>query len=387
MRPLRELQAAIITHSYATGPAQELLAYLRPRVPFLAFIDHPFSYAHDIRSSLTVWQNGEQVKRRVAPAFRGVPELFRYAKDFLLTLLYLFSIRPRPDICFAADNLNALSALVARGLGRVGRVVFYTVDYAPQRFSNRWLSALYLRMDSFCCRHADGVWNLSPAMEKAREERGLAPEKCAPQIVVPLGNNFHTIKRRPVADIDRHALVYMGHLRPNQGLELVIEAMPAIRRSVPQVHLTVVGDGPLMQPLLDRAEELGLRDCVEFTGFIEDHARVEEILAGCAIGLAPYEPSPDSFTYFADPSKPKTYMACGLPVIITVVPRIADDITREGAGIVIPYQRESLSEAVVHLLTDQALYRQMRERAIAFAAGFAWPTVFARALQVIGYSE
>ena len=42
---LRNLKVVIVTHVFATGPAQELEEYLKERVKFLIFIGHPFSFA------------------------------------------------------------------------------------------------------------------------------------------------------------------------------------------------------------------------------------------------------------------------------------------------------------------------------------------------------
>jgi glycosyltransferase involved in cell wall biosynthesis len=127
-----------------------------------------------------------------------------------------------------------------------------------------------------------------------------------------------------------------------------------------------------------------MQSCITFHGLIEDHAEVERILSRCAIGLAPYEPAPGSFTPFADPGKPKDYLACGLPVLITDVPRVARQIAEAGAGRLIEYTPESLRDAVVGILTDEQVYRRMRECAIELGARFDWTAIFADALDAVG---
>ena len=52
----------IITHSFVVGPTQELRDYLKDKVNKLLFIEHPFSYCADTRSSMTLYQKG--VERR-----------------------------------------------------------------------------------------------------------------------------------------------------------------------------------------------------------------------------------------------------------------------------------------------------------------------------------
>ena len=81
-------------------------------------------------------------------------------------------------------------------------------------------------------------------------------------------------------------------------------------------------------------------------GYIESHEEIEEIVAKCRVGIAPYVPDPNSFTWYADPGKPKVYLGCGIPVIITKVPEVAFEISKRKAGIAINYNSHELSEAI-----------------------------------------
>ena len=52
----------IVTHVFATGPAQELEGYLREKVGSLLFIGHPFSFRPDTRSFYKSYLNGKLIK-------------------------------------------------------------------------------------------------------------------------------------------------------------------------------------------------------------------------------------------------------------------------------------------------------------------------------------
>lgn len=164
-----------------------------------------------------------------------------------------------------------------------------------------------------------------------------------------------------------------------QGLELIVESLPIVIKRIPRVKLIVIGTGLLAQKLKDIVCELRLEKSVEFKGFIADHRDVETILSKCGVGLAVYPPNPKSFTYYADPSKPKQYMACGLPVIVTRVPQVAHDIEKRGSGIVINYDKEALANAIIRLLTDDNLYATCRRNAIEFASEHEWSGIFDKA--------
>ena len=128
------------------------------------------------------------------------------------------------------------------------------------------------------------------------------------------------------------------------------------------------------------ANELGVSNNIEFKGFVKDHRDVENMLVKCAVGLAIYEPNPDSITQYTDPSKPKQYMACGLPVIITRVPWIAEKIEENTMGVVVDYSEAELSDAIIKLLSGNEFYANCRKNVIEFASELGWEKIFDEAL-------
>ncbi len=375
---LKDKKIVLVTHSLSTGPPQELKVFLYDKVKNLLYISHPFSYCKDIRSSMEFYESGVMVRENFARPIK-CPEIVFYIKDVVLTVLYTLRTRIRYDIYIGADNLNAFAGLILRKMGKVNRVIFYTIDYVPKRFKNVLLNKIYHLIDRICCYHCDCVWNISHKISEGRFANGVSKLKSVPQIVVPNGSNFNEIKRLPIEKINRHHIAFMGHLRENQGVELILKAFPDILRRIPLARLQIIGTGPLESGLKELANRIGIGDKINFTGFIKDHSELEALLTSCAIGVAPYVPSPHSFTYFADPGKPKTYLAAGLPVIITNVPSIALEIDAKRAGILIDFDEGQLVKAIETLLTDDVLYKEYRENAIAFGSSFDWNNIFREA--------
>lgn len=370
----------IVTHSFSTGPPQELKRFLVEKARKLLYISHPFSYCKDVRSSMTFYENGTMVKETYAFSLKG-PDLLFYIKDVILTILFTLRTGTKYDIYIGADNLNAFTGLILRKMGRVKKVIFYTIDYVPKRFENNLSNKIYHLIDRLCCYYCDCVWNISPKVAEGRFANGLSKSKSAPQIVVPNGSNFNEIQRLPIEKINRYHIAFMGHLRGIKGVELILKAFPEILEHLPLSRLVIIGTGPLESSLRELANQLGISDKVDFTGFIKDHSELEKILTKCAVGVAPFVPSSDSLSYFADPGKPKTYLAAGLPVIITNVPSIALEIEARKAGILIDFDEKQLAMAVKTLLTNDELYKQYRQNAIAFGSLFDWNTIFEEAFR------
>ena len=378
----KDLRVAIVKHAYtvAGGLEQELVDYLNPRAAGVLFIVHPFPQARmPLNSVMRVFDQGKRVREFKTPAPRG-PSVIFYLLDIFFTIYSFLRARTRIDLFIGVDNLNAFAGLILRRMGWVKTVVFYTIDYVPQRFENRALNGVYHQVDRFCCEHADCIWNVSAAMMEARRVRWLALDGCAPSLVVPLGCNFERIERLPVAQIHRHDVAFLGTLAPEQGIDWLLENWRAVRARVPDARLIVIGGGAQENALRQQANRLDIASSVQFTGFIVDDIEVERTLARCAVGVAPYAADATSFKYYADPGKVKLYLAAGLPVVITNVPPIAQVIRDAEAGFAINHDDSELTETIVTLLTQDELYERYRANAIRFAARFSWHRIFDEAL-------
>ena len=356
----------LATHYYATGPAFDLESYLQPKIDRLLFIAHPL-FAGGGPSYARTYETGRLARTEEKPAPKHPA---RYLTDFWRTVRWADGTS---DLFIAGDPLLALAGLFVRRRGRVRRLVLYSIDYSPRRFANPLLNRVYHLIDRLAARHADIVWNVSPAIATARRERD--GREAAPQIVVPLGTNFERIPRSS-APPSTPRLAFLGHLLEKQGLQLAIETLASVRQHMPAVTLLVLGDGPYRASLQQLATDRGLAAAVEFAGFIDDHREVERRLAACTLGLAPYVPDPESFTRFADPGKIKTYLACGLPVILTDVPPIARMLEQRGAGRIVAYEAKALAQAILDYLGDPPRLERARAAAIELGAEFSWERVF-----------
>jgi glycosyltransferase involved in cell wall biosynthesis len=230
-------------------------------------------------------------------------------------------------------------------------------------------------MDFFAVASADQVWNLSPIMVSEREKRGLSARYKEKQITVPMGTDLSGTHPAAEPD-DRWTIAFMGHLRPGQGAEFLIDAIPDILQQLPDVRLMIIGTGPLEADLKSRVISSGISQHVTFTGFVPDHQSLLKLLRNCTIGVAPYVDHADTFARYGDPGKPKAYLSAGLPVIITRVTPVAHEIDQEQCGIAIEYSRKALVDAVIALLDDESKLKAYRENAIRFARKYEWDKVF-----------
>ncbi len=370
-----------ITHRASTSPEEEWCSYLSSKGAEVHLIGHPFPYKKPNASHWIIWNSGRIVRRtNLGPSVTHVPELLFFLKDFLLNFLLVFLLRFKPvDLCISADPLNTCSILFFRKCGWIRHLIHYTIDYAPVRSKNKALNSLYHFLDRLACYHSDTLWVLSPRMMTARFSNGVDQTRCAPVVVVPMGADLSRIQV-PVQPPQPRRLVYMGSLRENQGLDLCVEVFAKLRKKFPDLTWEIVGEGWKRTELEKKLKDLGQADSVVWHGFQADHRDLERILSRGGVGLALYEPSPDTYTNVADPGKPKIYMACGLPVLITSVPAVADEIARSGAGEIIPYEVSAAVETLTRWFVDEEKMKALRKAALALAKRYDWPFIFEKTL-------
>jgi glycosyltransferase involved in cell wall biosynthesis len=361
---LTDETAVVVTHHATTGPSDALETYLRDRRRRLVVIEHGFGEAAGEGTTVRVWDRGVLVRERRVRWDRRIPGPLTWIKDFVLSLSAPWWARGRADAYVGIDSLNAAAGIALRALGLVGRVAFWTIDYAPDRFGSTILNRIYFALDRLCVTRSDETWNLSPRMEEGRAERGVR----GAQRVVPMG----ATRRPPVDAAYPHRIVHMGSLLAKQGVQVAIEALPLVRAQAPDSHLLVIGDGPFRAELEALAARLGVTEAVQFTGYVEDHAEVEQLIAASAVALATYDPGQVDFTYYADPGKIKTYLAAGVPVVVTDVPWSAGWVADEGAGVLVEYRPEDVARGVLELFGDGAA----REAAGRLGRTCDWERIF-----------
>jgi glycosyltransferase involved in cell wall biosynthesis len=361
--------------SRIAGPVQALTAWLQARRADFTLLSLPFGYSGLPCATEQRFQAGRLAASREGHAARGW-DPWLWVKDFLFVVRRGLA-GPRVDLFIGVDCLNALAGLVLRACGKAGRVAFYVIDYTPRRFSNPLLNAAYRLVDHVAATRSDVVWNLSERMRDVRRRQGVAEAR---NTLVPVGVDLAKVRHPAKAAVRRHSLLYMGALHGNKGIQLAIEAFPEVLKKVPQASLHIIGYGPFEAQARALAAASPAAKRIHIPGGM-GHDRLFREVPRFGVALAPYLDDPGSYTWWCDPTKPKEYLACGLPLIITKVPwvweRVADK--RQPLGLAIDYRKDQLVKAAVRLLGDDAYYWRCRRNALAFAAGLAWDDIYERA--------
>lgn len=156
----------------------------------------------------------------------------------------------------------------------------------------------------------------------------------------------------------RFLITYVGMMGPQDGVDYALRALAKLANRRTDWHALFVGAGDVLPAMHALAEELGLRNSVEFTGLLERHAVLRVIsTADVCLSPEPRNPLNDKSTMI----KVAEYMALGRPIV-------AFDLwetraTAEGAALYSPPNDEArFAERINELLSDDRLRQELGER-------------------------
>jgi glycosyltransferase involved in cell wall biosynthesis len=251
---------------------------------------------------------------------------------------------------------------------RPGRLPF-SVFHAAERLVNSLADAI--------------ITQSSQMAEQATQEFGVPSERIFLSMdgvdtdAFRPGIDSGDLRRRLAIPEGRRIVVFVGLLNRYQGVDHLLEAIPAVVRAVPDSHFLIMGF-PNVEHYRTMAQSLGVEGQVTFTGRA-DYAQLPNYLALGEIAMAP------KIAVTEADGKIYNYMAMGLPVVAferSVSRQILGDL-----GVYAPLgDAAGLARAVVHVLADGnlrgRLSRQLRRKAVA---DYSWLAVAQRISAVYGY--
>ena len=371
----------IVVHKFHTNPDDDLVLYLNNRkVNNVLHVKHSFSDAKD-RCSYYVWyENGTIYEKDRTKDYRWLPEPLIYLKEFIFTRYWIRKSNIKWDMYIGMDGLCANFGLHMTKK-YVRKVICWNLDFVPNnRFRSKIKNYIYRKININAFKKVDEMWDHTQKMvEEKKRFLGIKPSDYESHRVVPLGVWYNRIRRYDYTDCEKYALVFLGHLLPKQGVQLVLQAIKEIIKRIPDFEFKIIGSGQYEGELRRLMSDLKIENYVSFLGRIESDQEMENEIAKCSLGIAPYIRNLDTFTqYGGDPGKVKIYLGCGLPVLLTDVPWIAKKIEENGCGDIISEDIEEIAEKITLYLLDSKLNQSCREKAREYAKKFDNEAIFDR---------
>jgi glycosyltransferase involved in cell wall biosynthesis len=268
-------------------------------------------------------------------------------------------VRGRYDV---VHTHSPVPATAARLLAPRGSMLVHTEHNVWQRYSRptRWANALTLSRNALVLAVSRSVltsmWTgflPQPPKEVLLHGVDLTRAKHGSQARV------EALRRLGLSD-GRPTIVTVGTMTPKKDHLTLLEAFAVVRRRVPEARLVLIGAGPLLAKLQERARSLEVDDAVVWAGLRDD---VVEVL-----------PAGDVFTMSSRHEGLSIALvealSAGLPAVCTAVGGIPEVVTPACGVLVLPGRPDQLAEALVAMLTDPDQRERLSRGALARASAF-----------------
>jgi len=173
--------------------------------------------------------------------------------------------------------------------------------------------------------------------------------------VIYNGVDVEQFRRRlqPRRSSETVRLISIGSIIPRKRVDVLLRAIDVVRRTSPNIHLTIVGGGSEEVRCKKLAEDLGLSETVTFAGLLKDYPY--DLLSAADIFVSASES--ESFgLMFAEA------MCFELPVVACEVGGVPEVVLNESTGILVPPDdAEEFANAVLRLVNDPELRQRMGE--------------------------
>jgi glycosyltransferase involved in cell wall biosynthesis len=165
--------------------------------------------------------------------------------------------------------------------------------------------------------------------------------------------------------------MYHGSLVERNGLDLAVEALARVRKTVPNVELRIYGQKtPFLERVMEAGRQKGVQDAIHYLG----PKRLEDLVAeieACDIGVIPNQRN--AFTEINTPTRIFEYLALGKPVIAPNTTGIRDYFGKDSLLFFEAGNSESLADRIEFAFGHPAETTEMVKQGQKVYREHSWP--------------
>jgi glycosyltransferase involved in cell wall biosynthesis len=169
---------------------------------------------------------------------------------------------------------------------------------------------------------------------------------------------------------DKKIILFFGNIVSYKGPHILLKAFSKVKTQFKDLKLVFAGRGKMQEELTKLAAELGIKNDVLFTGYVDEKLKpfyyksadifcLPSITMAEAFGIVNLEA-----------------MACGVPVISSKLGGIPDVVTDRETGLLVkPEDEEALTNAILFLLENEDIARKMGNNGKKKVEEYSWKKI------------
>jgi len=326
--------------------------------------------------------NGVQLYPLSVRRYRGNSTLLyltRYFSFFVrgfLLMTYLY-YKNRYDIIqvHTMPDFMVFTALIPKICG--AKVILDVHDLMPELFMSKfgvekrhWLIKLVTWIELRSIAFAHNAIAVHMPHRDVLVSHGCPEEKFSILLNLPDSRIFGASCSAERIPDNKFRLIYHGTLARRHGLEIAIRAVGLAKKQIPNVELSIVGDGDNRENLIRIVDDQGLNNYVKFSDGKVALEELSSLIRQADIGVVPI--LKDVFTRYMLPVKLLEYVKVGIPVISSRTETIEFYFDETMIRFFEPGNHTELAEQIVDLYNDQQARRLLVSNARTFNREFAW---------------
>lgn len=292
--------------------------------------------------------------------FKNLVQPVAPLRDFLVSAELLSFLRN--NVFHVVHTHNSKAGFVGRLAARLAGVnaIIHTVHgFAFHSEEPLWRRILFRNLERLAAHWCDKMVFISqPLIDWAIKEKICSRDK-----IIKIYSGIDLSRFRPFAEGEKRIHRKRWNLGPQdpvvgivsklwdgKGHDVLISAFKKIRQEITNARLVIVGEGHLYEQLASHVTELGLRESVVFTGFIEN---VPQIVSTFDVAVLP--------SLFEGMGRVVLEaMAMAKPVVASRVGGIPDLVDHGRNGFLVnPGDVDALAESIMKILRDKGLAKSM----------------------------
>jgi len=178
----------------------------------------------------------------------------------------------------------------------------------------------------------------------------------------------------------RRTILTFGLLGPNKGIEVMLEAMPAVIRAHPSVLYIILGathpnvlrhDGESYRFMLQQmVRDLGLQEHVIFHNRFVSDEELHNFLCAADVYVTPYR-NGEQLT-----SGTLSFAVGTGKAVVSSPYWAAEELLADGRGRLVGFgDSDAMAEAVIEILSDDFLFHSLRRNAYDYGRSRTWPVI------------
>lgn len=222
----------------------------------------------------------------------------------------------------------------------------------------------------------DGIVVHTESQKRALKRHGKARGEIE---VIPHGA-YSVFGNREDVDIETESncVLFFGNVVPPKGLDTLVEAIPKVKRDVPDVKLLIAGDGRITSGSKSIIEDHP--ENFEVHNYFVPNDEVKRFFARAEVVALPYREQGGTKGHSGALA---TAYSFGNPIVSTSAGDFSELVGDSGCGVVVPPEDpDRLADALTRVLNDPEGRARMSENSLRMAEKLSWENIALRHLDL-----